>query len=1047
MTELKILLSLLTIIIFPSLSSSFLSNVLIQHRTHFDCRTSKSTHILIDNDGKSSACSDNTHISTRFGTKRRIFSQPPLLSSSQSFRENIIDKNPSLKELPINDILDSIQSSLKSKSNLLLQASPGAGKTTIVPLLLALATATKERMEKKNIILVEPRRVATRSAAQRMSSILNEPVGQTVGYIIRGETKTSKSKTQITVMTDGVLLNKLRDDPELSGVDIVIFDEFHERGVGSDTALSLCRDVQCNYRSEDEDGNSDLKLVVMSATLLGDDHDNNFKKEEEKEEEMSTGAKLLRVLGGPSNCNILQSSGRQYPITFQHCKRGSPPHGLLQNDSKLLVKSMSDAIEEGLQLAPSKGDVLAFLPGAKEIRKVVQELKRRNGNSDVDILPLYGALPKQDQDLAIGRNNHESSSSTSSRRRVIVSSPIAEASLTIQGVTCVVDSGLRREPRFDANTGLPRLITVPCSKDSAIQRAGRAGRTCNGVCIRLYNEAELNRFQNHAMPEICSTDLVPTALLLTDWRCSSAEEIINDIPFVDPPPKDGTEKAYQMLIDLEALESYDTLGVGGKQVPRYRVTSHGRTLVKFPTHPRFASAIAKAMEGGSVVHLAAAVISVAILEEELAGIIGSGGRRESNIANEVRNILRYETENLSFVGRKILQFASRIGSKAHDAVMEVFKDKSLSLGVVKSVGSALLPGFIDLVAQYKGDASYSSSTYMLSLGRSARLDGIKDAGDYIVVIDTSSGDDGISRIRSYIPIDVDHLHQVATEKDEVYTVESRGYEVRARRVVRVGSLELSSSPIQGASSEDVTKVLLQTIVSLGGVNRALIHNQSKKYKNTLNELRGRIRLAAKLSQSSRWPDCFSALDSADDKTATSLEEELLIDVVEPWLSAAGSLKNVNIYDILLSSLSPDQVVYLDKFFPSKIKAPDGSNIPLSYSTEIPTASAKLQQFFGSSTPVDVGEPGNNTPVSLTLLSPSGKTLAQTIDLPFFWRETYPMVRAEMRGRYPKHPWPEDPVNAIPTRLTKKQIAAKGGQQDSKLDKRKEKSAQRRKKKR
>jgi len=430
-----------------------------------------------------------------------------------SQRLSLMDKvkEDNIQNLPIYNILDSIQESIREKPNLLLEASPGAGKTTIVPLLLSSLESIpslNEKVERKhsNVIVVEPRRVATRSAAQRMSKLVNQATGNAIGYTIRGESRLS-ANTQITVMTDGVLLNKLRDDPELSGVDVVIMDEFHERGVGSDTALALCREVQINFRP-------DLKLVVMSATLLGEtDIEGDM-----DEGEQSSGAKLFKTLGGDESCNVLRSDGREYPITIQHAKRPSPIHRALLNDIKLLVKTVSDAVEEGLLRAPSKGDVLAFLPGAKEIRRVNEELRSRNiGN--VDIYPLFGAMPKAEQDKAIYKGD-------SDRRRVILSSPIAEASLTIEGVTCVVDSGFRREPRYDANTGLPRLVTVPCSKDSVIQRAGRAGRTQDGYCIRLFSEGEFMMLSKHALPEIASTDLVPTILLLSEWGKATKYSLI-----------------------------------------------------------------------------------------------------------------------------------------------------------------------------------------------------------------------------------------------------------------------------------------------------------------------------------------------------------------------------------------------------------------------------------------------------------------------------------------------------------------------------------------
>ena len=465
------------------------------------------------------------------------------LLSHNSIQKTLFDEigSEDIEGLPIFNILDPIRESLQGKPNLLLEAAPGAGKTTCVPLLLC-------RPDGGKVIVVEPRRVATRSAAQRMSKLIGQPVvGDSVGYAIRGESRQSPN-TSILVMTDGVLLNMLREDPELNGYDTVILDEFHERGVGSDTALALLRVVQQAYRP-------DLRIVVMSATLLGDPTAGN--------DEESTGSKLLKILGVDS-CNVLRSEGRQYPVTIQHSQRSSPRHGSFLRDTKLLVETIAGAIKEGLIKAPGKGDVLAFLPGAKEIKRVIKEL---SGLEDVVVLPLYGTMPKHEQDRAIFRDISDR------RRRIIISSPIAEASLTIEGVTCVVDSGLRRQPRYDANTGLPHLITVACSQDSAVQRAGRAGRTREGHCIRIFSEVECDKLPQHSTPEILSTDLVPTVLLLSEWGCTSANEIYDDLPFLDPPPKDALMKAYQMLLDLGALEEFRLTNDKKK---RYRVTDHGR---------------------------------------------------------------------------------------------------------------------------------------------------------------------------------------------------------------------------------------------------------------------------------------------------------------------------------------------------------------------------------------------------------------------------------------------------------------------------------------
>ena len=344
----------------------------------------------------------------------------------------------SIDRLPIYDIIDDIRGAFRSsKSNLLLEASPGAGKTTVVPLLISSLVGGEVRGDGGRVIVVEPRRVATRSAAQRMASLVDQRPGGSVGYAIRGESRQS-SATEVLVCTDGVLLNMLRRDPELAGTSAVVLDEFHERGLGSDTAFALLRQVQENYRP-------DLRIVVMSATLLGSGDD----------DETSMGARLVKTLGGEDQCTVLKSEGRQYPVSYQHAQNRAR-HRAMVRDTKLLVETTADSIEEGLIKAPAKGDLLAFLPGVKEIKLTIQELKNRGVDRVVDIFPLYGALPRKEQDKAIYRAD-------SVRRRIIVSSPIAEASLTIDGVTCVVDSGFQRQPKYDANTGLPLLVTVVCS--------------------------------------------------------------------------------------------------------------------------------------------------------------------------------------------------------------------------------------------------------------------------------------------------------------------------------------------------------------------------------------------------------------------------------------------------------------------------------------------------------------------------------------------------------------------------------------------------------
>jgi ATP-dependent helicase HrpB len=471
-------------------------------------------------------------------------------------------QQPQLLLLPIFDVLQSVRESLSIKPNLLLQASPGAGKTTIVPLqlLLDLILAEKEEKQgnddgskddtiinnnnrhhhKKQIVVVAPRRVAVRSAAQRMSSLIGEDnmVGNTVGYVMRDDVKISKKGyTRIKVVTDGVLLNMLRDDPLLENIDTVILDEFHERGVGSDTCLALLREVQQNFRSE-------LKIVVMSATLLGkgkiedeqeQDNKNNNKNNNNKDDDdnnsnisstntLSTGSKLMTNLGGNSGCGIIESEGRQYPIQIQWANQvvkmmsnggggggGSavnriPPLTTLLRDRKLLIETISNVVDKAaLKNAPSYGDILVFLPGVAECKGVVRELTSRSSVTNVaDVFALYGAMSKDEQDRVLFYPEQQKQESDQRRRqRVIVSTPIAEASLTIPKVTCVVDSGLRREPRCDTDTGMPRLVSAKISQASSIQRSGRAGRVQEGSCLRLYTESDFDiEFIEQTPPEI-----------------------------------------------------------------------------------------------------------------------------------------------------------------------------------------------------------------------------------------------------------------------------------------------------------------------------------------------------------------------------------------------------------------------------------------------------------------------------------------------------------------------------------------------------------------
>jgi ATP-dependent helicase HrpB len=897
----------------------------------------------------------------------------------------IWSENTSTQNLPILDCLDTIAVSLNKKPNLLLEAPPGAGKTTIVPL----AFLSPSHSEK--VLLVEPRRVAVRSAALRMASLLHEQVGETVGYAIRGESRRSK-QTRITVVTDGVLLKMLQNDPSLEEYNAVILDEFHERGTGSDTALALIREAQLLLREES------LKLVVMSATLLGEGEDSQ---------------KLVRALGGPQQCDIVTSDGRQYPISIKWANEWKKEHAplllplrQLQKDRKALIVLMCHAIQQTLFLSKD-GDMLVFLPGAVEIKRTCHWLKE-NLSPELEILPLYGSLPREQQDRAIFGSSNK-------KRRIIVSSPIAEASLTLEGVTSVVDSGLRREPRCDVDTGMPRLVTSTISQASATQRAGRAGRVQEGLCVRLYNQADFDQLQEHSPPEIKNTDLSPTILLLVSWGCSSRKEILNDLPFVDPPEMESLEKAIQLLQDLECLATNDE--DEDDIIDKLIIIPHGQQVSKIPAHPRFASALVKATESNDLSQLAGAIAIAFLLDDE----IGPNNRQTSNTPDLTLRVQQLYQD--IFAGnhhsqKALLKYAARISLQARQAVEDVISLNVPLVDVLSRLGLAILPGFVDLVGERKGDASYGGSTYLLSLGRSARLDDINDPEKkLIVVVDTSTGDDGTARIRHFVSVRKSDLESVAVEKELVFSVPSKGHEVRAKLVRVVGSLELSSTPLPAPSTDRVGKVLGKVIYEFGGAYAALISTLTPDKRRSLDSFLGRLQLASSSSCNENadpcsWPSWIG-----------NLEEELDA-LVNPWLSSGiKSLKEIDVMSILLTELTPEQQYSLGQQFPQTINAPDGTNIPIRYApNQPPTARAKLQQFFGCTTSPQVG---NGIPVSLELMSPSNKLLGQTRDLPFFWSEIYPAVRSEMRGRYPKYPWPEDPLTAQATNQTKKQLGVEG----------------------
>ena len=656
------------------------------------------------------------------------------LENQQHQRQDESGESDSKSILPIFDVLESVRESLASKPNLLLQAAPGAGKTTIVPLQLLLDSLKGETTGQ--ILVVAPRRVAVRSAAQRMAALIGDTApGGTVGYAMRDETRVSSS-TLIKVITDGVLLNLLRKDPELQGVGLVVLDEFHERGVGSDTSLALLREVQQNFREDD------LKIVVMSATLLGNAHEDS-NGSSDSDENLSTGSKLMKTLGGSSSCGIVESEGRQFPIQLQWAneviqsmsknnsggggRNSILPLGSLLKDRKSLIQTMANVVERAaLKQAPERGDVLVFLPGAAECTGVVRELNSRSGVANTaDVFALYGAMPKEDQDKVLYPSKQRNAAkSDGHRQRVIVSTPIAEASLTIPSVTCVVDSGLRREPRCDADTGMSRLVSTRISRASAIQRSGRAGRVQEGSCLRLYTETDFERdFVEQSPPEIASTDLAPILLLLADWGASTLSEILHDMPFVDPPEKQSLERAERFLVGIGALKKIEK--------DRFKLTDLGRRISKMPTHPRLAACISEAMDqDDDDISVVAASIAVAFCLDDDSSVQKGSNNDDPNLAYAIPSLVQTPWKFSA-----LLRFAGRVGGKRGETAVQALQrnENDFLRTTISNLGKSMLPGFVDLVGERKGDASYDSSNYFLAVSavlylfiKSASLDGIAE---------------------------------------------------------------------------------------------------------------------------------------------------------------------------------------------------------------------------------------------------------------------------------------------------------------------------------
>lgn len=827
--------------------------------------------------------------------------------------------------LPVDDVLPSLRSALSASPNAVLVAAPAAGKTTRVPL----ALLNEQWLAGRSIIMLEPRRLAARRAAEYMSGLLGEPVGKTVGYRIRGEARIGR-ETRIEIVTEGILTRMLLSDQDLPGAGLVIFDEFHERSIHADLGLALTLDLQKHLRP-------DLRILVMSATL--------------------DGAAVSSLL---DDASVIESEGRVFPVeTIQSTFAADAP----------LEKRIADAIVRALN--NHEGDVLVFLPGIREIRRTDETLASRRLTEDVTIHRLYGdaGLRSQLQSLA---------PAPSGMRKVILSTSIAETSLTIDGVRIVVDSGLSRTVRFDPRRGMTGLVTVPVSRAIADQRRGRAGRQAPGFCYRIWTEADHASLPDYPTPEIKATDLAHVALDLAVW----GDPYARSLRFLDPPPAAHLQQARSLLKTLGAFDDSDQL------------TSHGRAMAVLPIHPRLAHMIIRGKELGMG---AMACDLAAILEERdwvttpPPEIAGKSRDREVDLE---RRWHHWRSKNYidRWVVARIEEQAARLRSLAGIDAYRTSGD-----------GSGLLLGlaYPDRVARKKaGTEQYRTSGGSIAfLPRSSYL----SQHEFLAIgdVDGAGNEVKILLAAPLLRVQVVQLFEGQITTSEECAWSDGGQHVVARKVEKAGSLIIDESMVV-PRGERVVAAMLEGVRSLGldalpwSKDTAAIRIRSEWLRRL-----GGVPIG--------WPD---------------LSDERLLASIEDWLAPflgglwkREHLERLPMSEILLALFTHDQKRALDRLAPSRLVVPSGSSVTIDYSGAQPVLAVKLQEMFGATTTPTVA--GGHVNVVLHLLSPARRPLAVTQDLPSFWKNTYPKLRTQMRAEYPKHPWPEDPLTAIPTRRTVK----------------------------
>jgi ATP-dependent helicase HrpB len=819
--------------------------------------------------------------------------------------------------LPIDDALPSLATALEASPNAVLVAPPGAGKTTRVPLALLDSPWRGDQ----RIIMLEPRRLAARGAAERMAKTLGEAVGATIGLRARLDVKVSKT-TRIEVVTEGVFARMILDDPALEGIACVIFDEFHERSLDADLGLALTLDAQSGLRE-------DLRILVMSATL--------------------DGARVASLLG--ENAPVITSEGRMFDVATRYLGRDTRQH---------LEPQMASAIRRAL--SEETGSILAFLPGQAEIRRTEELLRASIADPAVDIAPLYGAMDRRAQDLAIEPAAH-------GRRKAVLATSIAETSLTIEGVRVVIDSGLARVPRHEPGLGLTRLETVRVSRAAADQRRGRAGRTEPGICYRLWDEPQTLGLAPFTEPEIKAADLAGLTLDLASWGVTDPASL----RWLDAPPAAAVTEAVAMLQAIGAL------------TPQGRITEEGQRIRALPLPPRIARMVLAAAQNSPASLRDAAYVAALLVERGLGG-------------------------SSTDVGERLARFRNERGGRADDM-------RKLADGWIAAAGKGHIPGtnlldvanilalaYPDRIAKARGN----TGQFLLVNGRAGMVppeDALARAHGLVVA--EMTGSQATARITLAARLDQAGFEALAApliEQADELTFDAAALALRARRVRRMGAITLSADTMPVPANAEAATVLAQGLAAAG------LHRLT--WPKSLSQWQDRVlflRRAHSDDADNPWPDLSDATLSST--AQTWLAPHLI------GLSATSQISADTLRNALESLVQWPLPRKLDEEAPTHFIAPTGSSIALDYEAEGgPVLAVRVQELYGLS--IHPSLANGRVPLTLHLLSPAHRPIQITKDLPGFWRGSWAAVRTDMKGRYPRHLWPEDPARATPTARAK-----------------------------